>query len=125
MSEPSPQTSVSVRALSARERAPLWRARLYAREAVARSLVLVPGWDELVDLALTEPRVYGVDSPQVARRLAALLAGLREDTRPQRHEALARHETLLRADLDRLYPEPERRAFAATPDRMGLGGRSG
>jgi hypothetical protein len=43
-------------------------------EGAVRLLVPTPGWDELVDLALTEVRWYGAGTPQVAWRLAALFA---------------------------------------------------
>ena len=40
-----------------------------------------PSWTELLDLGVTEIRVYGADSPEIARRLRALLLNL-ADTVP-------------------------------------------
>ncbi len=94
-------------------------------EGAIRLVLLTPGWDDLIDLTLTEIRRYGADNPQISRRLRALLDGLAESVDAERGVAVARHRALLEADLDRLYPNPVERAFAATPDRLGIGGHGG
>src|ERR1700749_1485626 len=50
-----------------------------------------PDWNELLDLALTEIRWYGAGTPQVTRRLAALLDGLESSATPDRRAAITRH----------------------------------
>ena len=81
----------------------------------------VPGWRLLLDLALTEIRHYGADSPQIARRMRALLVELLECTPPARHEDVREHVALLDATIARVYPDASERAFASVPDRLGLG----
>jgi uncharacterized membrane protein len=93
-------------------------------DGAIRLVLPTPGWDELLDLALTEIRGYGAEMPQVARRLRALLDGLESSLPPARRPSVARHRELLEADVQRRYDDPEERAFAATPDRMGIGGRA-
>lgn len=80
-----------------------------------------PDWSELVDLAVTEIRHYGADTPQVARRLRALLDDLLAETTPLRHEALRAQLALLDAAIDRAYPEGIEREHARQADRLGLG----
>jgi uncharacterized membrane protein len=94
-------------------------------DGVIRLVLPTPNWDELIDLALTEIRWYGASSPQVARRLAALLDGLEATVPEGRREAVVRHRRLLEDHLRHAYENPEERAFAATPDRLGIGGRRG
>jgi uncharacterized membrane protein len=78
-------------------------------------------WPDLLDLSLTEIRRYGADSPQIARRLRALLLSLAEHEaavrRPAVEAQLARLDSAVRA----AYPDPVERAFAETPDHLGLG----
>lgn len=87
-----------------------------------RLLLPLPGWEELLDLALTEIRLYGADTPQIARRMRALLDGLAERAPEGRRAAVARQVALLDAAVARKYPDPEERALASRPDRIGLGG---
>jgi uncharacterized membrane protein len=82
----------------------------------------VADWPELLQLALTEIRHYGADTPQVARRMRALLIGLERLAPAARTEAVAEQTALLDAALERSYPDPAERAVAAEPDHMGLGG---
>jgi uncharacterized membrane protein len=91
-------------------------------DGALRLVLPTPGWDELVDLGLTEIRVYGAGSPQVARRLRALLDGLEAVLPAERAPALQRHRALLDAALERHYSDPGERRFAATADRLGVGG---
>lgn len=73
------------------------------------------GWDDLVDLALTEIVACGLDSPQVSRRLMAALTDLIDALAEDRHAPLDRWRATLRrsvgpAEGDRLRS-----------DRAGLG----
>lgn len=81
-----------------------------------------PGWEQLLDLAVTEIRVFGIEQPQIARRLRSLLLGLRERTPAERHAALDAQLARLDAALQRAYPDPVERAHAARADHIGIGG---
>ena len=102
---------------------PLKSAAILDDDGLLRLVVPTPDWDELVDLALTEVRWYGAATPQVTRRLAALLDGLERSVAPDRRPAIARHRMLLDEHLASVYPDPVKRDFARAPDRLGIGGR--
>jgi uncharacterized membrane protein len=100
---------------------PLQSSAIEDDEGRVRLLVPFPGWDELVDLALTEIRRYGADAPQVARRMTALLERLTESLAPERQPALDRHRRALESTLARIYLDPDELAFVSVPDSMGIG----
>lgn len=81
-----------------------------------------PSWTELLDLAVSEIRVYGAGAPQIARRLRALLVSL-ADTAPDICRPAVRAQ-LARLDsaVQEAYPDPVERAHAQQPDRIGIGG---
>jgi uncharacterized membrane protein len=81
-----------------------------------------PGWRELLDLSLTEIRHYGAASPQVPRRLRALLLGLMDDAPEIRQPTLAEEVARLDQAVRAAYPDPVERAHAETPDHLGIGG---
>lgn len=94
---------------------------------ITRLVWRVPGWDELLGLALDEIRGYGADSVQVCRRLRALLEDLREATPSSRHAAIDTHLARLGATVREAHPEgsPDLQ-IANVADRLGLGlGRGG
>jgi uncharacterized membrane protein len=91
-------------------------------EGAVRLVMPVPDWSELLDLALSEIGWYGAGTPQVTRRLAALLAGLEAELPGERLDAIARHRGLLDRHLDSVYQDPIQRTFAGTPDPLGIGG---
>jgi uncharacterized membrane protein len=101
----------------------LLSAAILYDDGAIRLVVPTPDWGELVDLALTEIRYYGARTPQVTRRLAALVDNLELSVAPERRAAITRHRTLLDEHLASVYPDPGDRAFARTPDRLGIGGR--
>jgi len=94
-------------------------------EGTVRLVLPTAGWDAMVDLTLTEIRRYGCETPQVARRMRALIDDLMARVPTALHAPLERHRALLDYDLDRVYPNPVDRDFAAHPDRMGIGGQIG
>ena len=104
-------------------RRPLHSAAILDDDGAVRLVVPTPDWDELLDLALTEIRWYGAGTPQVTRRLAALLDGLESSVSPVRRAAITRHRMLLCEHLASVYADEVERAFAGTPDRLGIGGR--
>jgi uncharacterized membrane protein len=81
-----------------------------------------PGWRELLDLSLTEIRLYGTSSPQIARRMRALLLGLTDQTPEQRHDAVTEQLARLDRAVAAAYPDPVERAHAEVPDHLGIGG---
>ena len=81
-----------------------------------------PGWRELLDLSLTEIRHYGASSPQIARRLRALLLELMEHTPELRHEAVSEQLARLDRAVAAAYSDPIERAHAEAPDHLGIGG---
>ncbi len=80
-----------------------------------------PGWEELLDLSVTEIRRFGAGSPQVTRRMRALLGDLLEHTPDERDPAvlaqLARLEVAVRAEVS----DPVELQYALTADRLGIG----
>jgi uncharacterized membrane protein len=80
-----------------------------------------PSWADLLDLALTEIRRYGADSPQVARRMRALLIALLEFTPEVRRPAIEQHLVRLDKAVEAAYSDPVERAHALTADHLGIG----
>jgi len=80
-----------------------------------------PAWEELLDLSVTEIRRFGAGSPQVTRRMRALLGDLLEHTPDERDAAvlaqLARLEAAVRAEVS----DPVELQYALTADRLGIG----
>ena len=100
----------------------LERGRISDTDGRLRLVYPNPGWDELLDLALTEIRHYGASSPQIARRMRALILGLIEQApelrRPALEDQLRRLDMAIEAD----YRDPVERAHAMVPDHLGIGG---
>jgi len=86
-----------------------------------RVLVRTPDWNDFVQLAFSEIRHRGAGNLEVARRLRALLETLMEVLPESRVPALRREWQLLDRSVQRLFPFPEDRALARTPDRQGRG----
>jgi uncharacterized membrane protein len=92
------------------------------RSGVIRIVLFTLGWQELVNLALTEVRWWGTGPPPVARRLSAALDSLEEAVSPERRAVVTRHRRLLEQHLERSYDDPLEPAFEITADRLGIGG---
>jgi uncharacterized membrane protein len=89
-----------------------------------RLIYRTPGWDDFVQLAVTEIRHFGGESIQVARRLRAMLENLLQ-TLPECRAPILREELkLLRRSAERFFPEPEDKALAEVGDAQGVGGKS-
>jgi uncharacterized membrane protein len=80
----------------------------------------VPGWTDLVDLALAEVRLHSAGNPQVSRRLLAGIDDLLLIAPGERKEPLIRHRALLVQAVERAVPEAAEREFALLPDRQGI-----
>src|ERR1700722_17386284 len=77
-------------------------------------------FEALLALSMTEIIRYGADSPQVVRRLRAVLDELQLKLPGVRHQAIAGQRTLLDAAAKLALPFPFD-AIAAIPDRHGFG----
>jgi uncharacterized membrane protein len=77
-------------------------------------------FDRLLVLALTEVIRYGADTPQVVRRLRAVLDELEATLPQERHAAIARQRSLLDAAVSTALPAAFA-AVASAADREGLG----
>lgn len=100
------------------------RRRYVLGDDRGRPRLVVPsrGWEDYLQLAVTEIREYGARSTQICRRLRALLEGLL-DTLPADHLPAVRTELeLLEEAVEREFTDPVRRATARTSDRQGIGG---
>jgi uncharacterized membrane protein len=93
------------------------------RDGEGRTRVVIPvrRWEEFLELGVTEIRVYGATSVQVARRLRALLEGLRAGVRPEHRGAVDDELCRLEASVADSFPAADQ-AFAGTSDRQGIGG---
>ena len=100
----------------------LERGQITDEHGALRLVYPNPGWVDLLDLSLTEIRHYGADTPQIARRMRALLLGLLEHAPDARRAALEDHLARLDRAVDAAYPDPEERAHAKTADHIGIGG---
>ena len=78
-------------------------------------------WDETVDLALAEIRLFGATSPQVTRRLAGLLDTVALVATEVHQPAIERQRRQLVAAVQAAVAEQADRQFALTSDRRGLG----
>jgi uncharacterized membrane protein len=87
-----------------------------------RLVLRTPDWDDFVQLACCEIRLYGAGNFQIARRQRAMIEDLAANLPERRHPPLRQELRLLDQAIDRLYLSPEDRALARTPDMQGLGG---
>jgi uncharacterized membrane protein len=83
-----------------------------------------PNWEDYVSLALSEIRLYGASSFQVARRMRAMLLNLLQMLPESRHPALQRELDSLQRAVQRAYPDREDQRLAETSDSQGLGNSS-
>lgn len=87
-----------------------------------RLVLRTPNWDDFVQLACCEIRLYGAGNFQIARRLRAMIEDLMQTLPERRRPPLRQELRLLDEIIDRLYLSPEDRALARTLDMQGLGG---
>jgi uncharacterized membrane protein len=94
------------------------------RNGTARLVVPGPGWEDYLELAVTEVREYGVTSVQVCRRLRAVLDAMLAVAPAERLPPVQEELRRLAAAVEATYPDPTRRGFARVSDRQGIGGRA-
>ena len=99
----------------------LERGRIADREGNVRLLFPNPDWAELLDLSLTEIRLFGAGSPQVARRLRSLLEDLGAHTPDIRKAAVNAQIERLDGAVRRAVSDPSELAYSLTADRLGIG----
>jgi uncharacterized membrane protein len=87
-----------------------------------RLLYRTPRWPDYVRLAVTEIRLFGGESIQVARRLRAMIEGLLASLPAERAAPLREELKLLCRTTARGFDEPEDRALADVGDQQGVGG---
>jgi uncharacterized membrane protein len=91
-----------------------------------RLVVRTRGWAEYLDIGVTEIRQYGATSPQICRRLRAMLEDLRAGVPPARRAVVQDQLDALDRATDAAFSDPSERALARMSDRQGLGAtRSG
>jgi uncharacterized membrane protein len=90
-----------------------------------RVIFPTPNWDDFVQMACREIRLYGAENFQIARRLRAMLDNLMKTLPESRLPALRLELELLDRTIEKLYPLPEDLAVARIADTQGLGGSSG
>ncbi|QJY47982.1 DUF2254 domain-containing protein [Pseudonocardia broussonetiae] len=93
------------------------------RGGATRLVIPGPGWEEYLELAVTEVRDYGVTSVQVCRRLRAVLDRILVVVPDERRAAVREELRRLDAAVATAFPEPGGREPAAVGDRHGIGGR--
>jgi uncharacterized membrane protein len=79
-------------------------------------------WEDYLELGVSEIRAYGRASPQVCRRLRAMLADLDASVLPVNRAAVRRQRELLDAAVTRAFSDGGDRALALGTDRQGIGG---
>jgi uncharacterized membrane protein len=84
-----------------------------------RLIVPVPGWDRLVELALTEVAFYGSGSPQVTRKLMAIFDDLASWAPPERLGPVEAQRAWLQSEVARGAVMPA--DLLLRPDPLGLG----
>jgi uncharacterized membrane protein len=89
-----------------------------------RLVYRTPDWEDFVQLAVTEIRLFGGQSIQVARRLRAMLEDLIRALPEHRAALLRRELAILHRSAERFFKEPEDLALADASDLQGVGGSS-
>jgi uncharacterized membrane protein len=81
-------------------------------------------WDDYLHLGVSEIRQYGGGSPQVCRRLRAMLADLEDTVLPVNRPAVQRELEVLDRTVRLSFDDGAEQAFALGLDRQGIGGAS-
>ncbi len=89
-----------------------------------RLVVPTRTWESYLELGVSEIRRYGRSSPQICRRLRAMLVDLEGSVLPANQPAVRRQLELLDDSVNSVFPETDAEAFAMAEDRQGIGGIS-
>jgi len=90
-------------------------------DGTVRLVVREAAWEDYVDLAVSEIRVYGAGSLQAHRRLRAMIDDVWEVAPEARRGPLALQRRLLDAAADRSFDDAADRARARGADAQGMG----
>ena len=90
-----------------------------------RLIYRTPDWEDFVQLAVTEIRLFGAQSIQVVRRLRSMLEHLIEVLPPERTGNLRQELSSLQITTENCFLAPEDRTLAAAGDSQGMGGAPG
>jgi uncharacterized membrane protein len=90
-----------------------------------RLVYRTPDWEDFVQLAVTEIRLFGATSIQIARRLRAMLENLIQSVPEERAARLRQELDLLQRTSKRFFMEPEDQALANISDFQGVGSKHG
>lgn len=85
-------------------------------------IVRIPSWSDVVLLGLLEIMTFGIEQPQVTRRLTVLLDDLIADVPPDRREALEEMRAELIQRVEAAAGDSQAARVALHGDRQGLGG---
>ncbi|MBD3923369.1 DUF2254 domain-containing protein [Nocardioides cavernae] len=97
---------------------------LFDAEGHLRLAFRMRTWDDYLHLGVSEIREYGRGSPQVCRRLRAMLADLEDTVLPVNRPAVRRELEVLDRTVRLSFIEGPDQAFALGRDRQGIGGAS-
>jgi uncharacterized membrane protein len=97
---------------------------LHDANGALRLIFRTPAWDDFVQLAISEIRLYGAGNFQVSRRLRAMIENLLESLPENRRPALRRELDLLDRALPKLHEFAEDLDLARKADFQGLGSSS-
>ena len=86
-----------------------------------RVIVPMPTWDDYLQLAFDEIRLFGASSVQVIRRLRAALTGLQGATSEIRAAAIRQYLQHLDWAIERAQLDPQDKLTASQEDQQGLG----
>jgi uncharacterized membrane protein len=94
------------------------------RDREGRIRVVLPsrGWEAYLQLSVIEIRDYGATSPQVCRRLRAMLYDLLDTVRSDYRPTVQAEIAALDAMAARTFQDSAARAYASGCDRQGVGG---
>ncbi len=97
---------------------------LFDANGARRLIFPTPGWNDFVQLSVSEIRLYGAGNFQVSRRVRAMIENLLESLPESRRPALRRELDLLDRALAKLHEFAEDLDLARKADFQGLGGSS-
>jgi uncharacterized membrane protein len=94
------------------------------QDGVVRLTVPTRRWRDYLELGVSEIRRYGATSPQVCRRLRALLVDLEAAVLPVNTADVADQLRRLDRSVMESFSDADERQFALVEDRQGVGGAS-
>ena len=100
------------------------RGALTDADGHLRLAVHTRSWDDYLDLGVSEIRQYGRGSPQICRRLRAMLMDLDSTVLPVHRPAVRRQLEVLDEAVRVSFGEGDEQTFALGHDRQGIGGPS-